>query len=87
MPPHIVPSVSIQHGDAFDPALKGEAAEFYKSYNEKYYHQVSDEYHDWWDIGAMVQEADLVLAIGGSQMPRYKDSDEFSAADTARFRK
>lgn len=87
-----VPSVSIQHGDAFDPPLKGEAAEFYKDYNAKYYHQVTDEYHDWWDMSAMVQEAELVLSIGVKlanepQMPRFKDKDEFSAADKLRFKK
>ena len=39
----------------------------------------------------MVQEAELGLAIGmklanAASMPRYKDSDEFSAPDKARFR-
>jgi len=87
-----VPSVSIQHGDQFNPPLKGEAAEFAKNYNEKYYHQVSDEYHEWWDISAMVQEAEFVLAVGVDlanvpQMPRYKDTDEFAAADRGRFRR
>jgi Zn-dependent M28 family amino/carboxypeptidase len=87
-----VPSISVQHGDAFNPPLKGDAAGFYKDYNAKYYHQVTDEYHDWWDTSAMVQEAEFVLAIGvnlanASEMPRYKDTDEFSAADKARFRK
>jgi hypothetical protein len=72
--------------------LKGEAAEFAKNYNEKYYHQVSDEYHEWWDISAMVQEAEFVLAVGVDlanvpQMPRYKDTDEFAAADRGRFRR
>ena len=47
------------NGDQFNPPLKGEAAEFAKNYNEKYYHQVSDEYHDWWDMSAMVQEAGI----------------------------
>ena len=87
-----VPSVSVQHGDKFNPLLKGEAAEFYKDYNAKYYHQVTDEYHDWWDMSAMVQEAELVLAIGvklanAPKIPRYNDTDEFSAADKSRFRK
>ena len=87
-----VPSVSLQHGDTFDPPLKGEAAEFQKDYNAKYYHQVTDEYHDWWDMSAMVQEAEFVLAIGiklanAPEMPRYKATDEFSATDKARFRK
>ena len=39
----------------------------------------------------MIQEAELALAIGVKlanlpSMPRYKDTDEFSAADKKRFR-
>ncbi len=85
-----VPAVSLQHGDAFIQPLGKEAAEFQKEYNAKYYHQASDEFQEWWDISAMIQEAELGLAIGMklanlSQMPRYNDTDEFSAADKKRF--
>jgi hypothetical protein len=43
-------------------------------------------------MSAMVQEAELALAIGvklanATQAPRYNDTDEFSAADKGRFRK
>ena len=87
-----VPSVNFQHGDTFISPPGKEAASFFKDYTAKYYHQVTDEYHDWWDMSAMVQEAELALAIGvkltnSPELPRYKDSDEFSAADKARFRK
>ncbi|HVF47807.1 MAG TPA: M28 family peptidase [Pyrinomonadaceae bacterium] len=86
-----VPAVSLQHGDNFISPPSPEAAAFQKDYNAKYYHQASDEYHDWWDASAMVQEAELGLAIGVKlanvvPMPRYKDADEFSAADKKRFR-
>lgn len=85
-----VPAVSLQHGDAFLQPLSSEAEGFFKNYTAKYYHQVSDEYKDWWDMSAMIQEAELALAIGlklanAREMPRYKDSDEFSAADRKRF--
>ena len=87
-----VPSVNFQHGEKWAAPLTGEAAVFFKDYNEKYYHQTTDEYHDWWDIGSMIQEAELALAIGTklanvTQMPRYKDTDEFAAADKKRFQK
>ncbi|MFN6963354.1 MAG: M28 family peptidase [Pyrinomonadaceae bacterium] len=87
-----VPAVSLQHGDSFIEPLKGEAASFFKDYNAKYYHQATDEYHDWWDISAMVQEAEFALAIGmrianDRVRPRYNETDEFSAADRARFKK
>ncbi|MEP6946569.1 MAG: M28 family peptidase [Acidobacteriota bacterium] len=86
-----VPSVNFQHGDQFITPPGKEAAAFFKDYNAKYYHQVTDEYHDWWDMDAMVQEAELALAVGvklanSAEIPRYKDTDEFSAADKKRFR-
>jgi len=84
-----VPAISLQHGEEFiDPPSK-EAAEFMKSYGEKHYHQASDEYYDWWDMSAMIQEAEVGLAIGVKLAdlkiaPRYNANDEFSAADRKR---
>jgi Zn-dependent M28 family amino/carboxypeptidase len=85
-----VPSINLQHGDKFLTPLRGEAAGFFRDYTAKYYHQVSDEYKDWWDISAMVQEAELALAIGlklanSGETPHFKDSDEFSAAEKVRL--
>ncbi len=85
-----VPSVNFQHGSKFISPLSKEAEAFYKDYNAKYYHQVTDEYHDWWDASAMVQESELALAIGVKlanvkRLPRFKATDEFSAADKKRF--
>jgi Zn-dependent M28 family amino/carboxypeptidase len=84
-----VPSINLQHGDNFTPALKGPAAEFFRDYTAKYYHQVTDEYHDWWDISAMIQEAEIALAIGvkvanDAAVPHYLATDEFAAADKKR---
>ncbi len=85
-----VPAISLRHGDAFVSPLKGEALAFFSEYTAKYYHQASDEYKDWWDTDAMIQNAELGLAIGSKlgnrvEMPRYKDGDEFAAADKKRF--
>ncbi|HEV8590690.1 MAG TPA: M28 family peptidase, partial [Pyrinomonadaceae bacterium] len=87
-----VPSISVRHGDKVLVPLTGEAAEFKRDYAAKYYHQTSDEYRDWWDISAMVQECELALLIGtklanAEAMPRFNDTDEFAAADKARFKK
>ena len=87
-----VPAISLRHGDNFVTPLKGEPEAFFREYTAKYYHQASDEYKDWWDASAMVQEAELGLAIGmklanAPSMPRFKDSDEFAAADKKRFAK
>lgn len=86
-----VPAISLRHGDAFVTPLKGEALSFFSEYTAKYYHQASDEYKDWWDADAMIQNAELGLAIGMKianlgAMPRYKDTDEFSAADKQRLK-
>jgi Zn-dependent M28 family amino/carboxypeptidase len=86
-----VPAVSLRHGDAFVTPLQGEALQFFSEYTAKYYHQASDEYKDWWDADAMVQNAELGMALGVKianlpSMPRYKDTDEFSAADKQRLK-
>ncbi|MEK7855183.1 MAG: hypothetical protein AAB288_03765, partial [Acidobacteriota bacterium] len=85
-----VPAISLRHGDNFITPLTGEALGFFLDYTAKYYHQASDEYQNWWDVSAMIQNAELGLAIGVklgnvSVAPRYKDTDEFSAADKKRM--
>jgi Zn-dependent M28 family amino/carboxypeptidase len=84
-----VPSINLQHGDTFIRPLTGSAQEFFRDYTAKYYHQVKDEYHEWWDISAMVQESEIALAIGikvadDPQMPHYLPTDEFWNADKGR---
>ncbi len=85
-----VPAVSLRHGDDFVTPLKGEALNFFSNYTAKYYHQASDQYYDWWDAGAMTQNAELGLAIGmkianTASMPRYLATDEFADADKKRM--
>lgn len=87
-----VPAISLRHGDDFITPLTGQALEFFRDYNAKYYHQATDEYKVWWDMSAMIQNTELGMAIGVklanlTAMPRYKDTDEFSAADKQRFKK
>lgn len=85
-----VPAVSVQHGSDFVKPLSGEAEKFFKGYTANYYHQTSDQFYDWWDISAMIQEAEYALAIGmkianSNVLPRYHETDEFSAADKKRI--
>jgi Zn-dependent M28 family amino/carboxypeptidase len=87
-----VPAVSLRHGDDFVKPLEGTALEFFSNYTAKYYHQPSDQYYDWWDAAAMVQNAELGLAIGlkianAAAMPRYLETDEFADADKKRMGK
>lgn len=86
-----VPAISLRHGDNFVAPLTGEAEAFFKEYTAKHYHQASDEFKPWWNIAAMIQEAELGLALGAKlgnlrTLPRYKDTDEFAAADKSRFK-
>jgi Zn-dependent M28 family amino/carboxypeptidase len=86
-----IPALSLRHGDAFISPLKGEALNFFNEYTAKYYHQASDEYKDWWDTDAMIQNAELGMALGVKianlpAMARYKDTDEFAAADKQRLK-
>lgn len=85
-----VPAISLRHGDDFVKPLTGTALEFFSNYTAKYYHQPSDQYYDWWDAAAMVQNAELGMAIAlkianSPTMPRYLDTDEFSLADKKRM--
>ncbi len=87
-----VPAVSLRHGDDFVKPLTGEALNFFSNYTAKYYHQTTDEYYDWWDGDAMVQNAELGLSIGLRianlpALPRYLDTDEFADADKKRLGK
>ncbi len=87
-----VPAVSLRHGDNFLKPLEGEALDFFSNYTAQYYHQTSDQYYDWWDGDAMVQNAELGLAIGlrlanADAMPRYLATDEFADADKKRMGK
>jgi len=85
-----VPAISLRHGDAFVTPLKGEALSFFSEYTAKYYHQATDEYKTWWDTDAMIQNAEIGMALGVKianlqVMPRYKATDEFAAADKKRI--
>lgn len=85
-----VPSINFQHGDEFVGTVDPEALSFSKEYTAKYYHQPSDEYHDWFDAAAMVQESEFALAFGirianSYAVPHYKPSDEFAEAETKRL--
>ena len=87
-----VPSINLQHGDTFITPLAGPAREFFRDYTAKYYHQTTDEYHDWWDISAMIQETEFALGIGlavanSRDLPHFLASDEFASAEKRRLGK
>jgi hypothetical protein len=85
-----VPSISLKEGNMFigKPADYGD--QIFKEFNEKNYHQPSDEFGEWWNLESMIQECEIGLAIGLkianiSTMPRFTITDEFSAPDKMRM--
>ncbi len=80
-----VPSFSISAGTDYPgrPATFGRTT--FAEYNEKHYHQPSDEYHDDWDFSGMVQMAQFGFNLGldfanQSKLPTWNAGDEFLAA-------
>jgi Zn-dependent M28 family amino/carboxypeptidase len=60
----------------------GEAAR--QDYNDNRYHQPSDEYSPDWDWTGILEDADLIYAIGrdladGTAWPNWREGDEFRA--------
>ena len=79
-----VPMVDIGRGnDLFDGGLAaGEAAR--QDYNDNRYHQPSDEYSQDWDWSGILEDADLIYAMGrdladGTTWPNWREGDEFRA--------
>ena len=80
-----VPSFSISQGTQYygKPADYGE--KIFEDYNDRHYHQPSDEYHDDWDFGGMEEAARFGLLIGTTvanqdKLPTWNPGDEFLPA-------
>ena len=80
-----VPAFSIEQGTEYygKPVEYGE--KIFQEYNDKHYHQPSDEYHDDWDFSGMVQVAQFGLLIGTTvanqdALPTWHAGDEFLPA-------
>ena len=78
-----VPSISLKEGNDYVGHTKEWGEEQFRAYNTAHYHQPSDELRDTWDFRAMIQEADIALAIGmkianAPQMPKFNEGDEFA---------
>jgi len=84
-----VPSLSIRSGDDFIGKPKDWSKKFFEEYNQKNYHQPSDEFDETWRYDGMIQSLDISLAIGlrVSNMPRlpaFNATDEFARAQPNR---
>jgi Zn-dependent M28 family amino/carboxypeptidase len=85
-----VPALSIRNGDEYVGKTKEFSDALFAEFNQKHYHQPSDEFRDDWRFDGMVQMLDVTFDIGmrianAAQPPRYNETDEFSAADKKRF--
>jgi len=83
-----IPAFSISAGQEYlgKPANFGTTA--FEQYNNEHYHRPSDEYHDDWDFGSMVQMAHFGLRLGtdianAPKLPTWNAGDEFVKARQA----
>jgi len=80
-----VPSFSIDMGTDYVGKPAGYGEKIFEEYNDKHYHQPSDEYHDDWDFSGMEQVAQFGLLIGTTvaneeKLPTWNKGDEFLSA-------
>jgi len=85
-----IPALSIRNGDEYVGKTKEFSDALFTEFNTKHYHQPSDEFRDDWRFDGMVQMLDITFDIAmrvsnAPQMPRFNETDEFSAADKKRF--
>jgi Zn-dependent M28 family amino/carboxypeptidase len=83
-----IPAFSISAGHEYmgKPANFGTTA--FEQYNNEHYHRPSDEYHESWDFGSMVQMAQFGLRLGMDianlpKLPTWNAGDEFLKARQA----
>lgn len=80
-----VPAFSVELGSQYlgKPAEYGE--KIFEEYNDKHYHQPSDEYKEDWNMAGMEEAAKLGFLIGTTvanqeKLPTWKAGDEFLPA-------
>ncbi|MGA3189855.1 MAG: M28 family peptidase [Bryobacteraceae bacterium] len=83
-----IPSFSIDQGVDLMGKPAGTGAKLFDEFEEKHYHQPSDEYHDDWDFTGMEHYARFAMLIGVNvanlaKMPTWHVGDEFLAARVA----
>ena len=80
-----IPSFSVEHGEDLVGKPAGTGHKLIEEFNDKNYHQPSDEYHESWDFAGMEQYAQFGLLIGvntanSPQLPTWRAGDEFLSA-------
>ena len=72
-------------GTQFYGKPPGYGEKMFEDYNEKRYHQPSDEYNDNWDLAGMEEVASFAFQLGTSvanqpKLPTWRAGDEFLPA-------
>jgi len=80
-----IPSFSIHESNEFAGKPANYGAEVFQEFNEKHYHQPSDEYKDSWDFSGLEEMAKFGLTLGIDAanmraMPTWNRGDEFLPA-------
>ena len=80
-----IPAFSVEEGDDFIGKPKGFGAKAFEEYNEKHYHQPSDEFQESWDFSGLAEMARFGFLIGTEvanqdRLPSWRAGDEFLAA-------
>jgi Zn-dependent M28 family amino/carboxypeptidase len=83
-----IPSFSISQGADYIGKPAGYGEGILKEFNEKHYHQPSDEYHEDWDFSGMEQIAEFGFTLGldianQPALPTWNNGDEFLKAREA----
>jgi Zn-dependent M28 family amino/carboxypeptidase len=85
-----VPAFSIEQGTDYPGKPAEYGKKLFEEYNDKHYHQPSDEYKEDWNFGGMEEVAHFALRIATTvanqaTLPTWKAGDEFLAAREKSF--
>jgi Zn-dependent M28 family amino/carboxypeptidase len=80
-----VPAAYFDQGSDFVGKAKDWGPKQIQEYEDKHYHQVSDELRDWWNLDGAIEDFRLCLFLGINVaeqpvMPTWNAGDEFEAA-------
>nr|WP_298716507.1 M28 family peptidase [uncultured Steroidobacter sp.] len=85
-----VPALYLDTGTDFIGKPAGWGKEQHAEYEEKHYHQQSDEISDSWNYDGMIEDAQLLFYVGNNvanaapaDLPKWLPGDEFEAARKA----
>ena len=85
-----VPAFSIEQGTDYPGKPADYGKKLFEEYNDKHYHQPSDEYKDDWNFGGMEEVAHFAMRIATKVanqdgLPTWRAGDEFLAAREKSF--